>query len=195
MDDAGHAVMRTFTSEGTETTSYSIDNEHYYITDLTTGQVTITPETFGEIIVDDEGDDIIHYRHDNQDVYLHATVDEMEDMIVMDGLDEDQNEVNAFIYRSSPWNSFVVDGENNDILSVIEMDFDTVINNTFESFYESGTFETDSVSHNQNGALISDFDNINVVDFIEGEVVEASETYVYTERTYDSVTAMEVVAY
>lgn len=36
-DDAGHEVERIIDSEGTQTTSYSIDGEHFYMTDLVTG--------------------------------------------------------------------------------------------------------------------------------------------------------------
>ena len=94
-------------------------------------------------MVDEDGDDIVHYRHDGEDVYLFATVDVAEDMIIMDGLDEQQNEVNAFIPRSAPWNTVVVDGQDIDILNVLASDFDTVIEGTYESIYDMGEFALD----------------------------------------------------
>lgn len=187
-DDAGHDVTRTINSQGTQTASYSIDGEHYYITDLTTGVVTITPETFGEIMVDEDGDDIVHYRHEGQDVYLFATVDVAEDVIIMDGLDEEQNEVNAFIPRSAPWNAVAVDGQNQDILNVLAAEFDTEVNGTYESIYQAGTFELDQADHNQNGEeIIEAFASPIVEEF--DTVYDMDEHYYYTERTYESVTA------
>lgn len=69
-DDAGNYVTRTFTSDGTETVYYSIDDEHYYITDLTTGQVTVAPETNGDIIVASDGSNIAHFRYEGDDAFV-----------------------------------------------------------------------------------------------------------------------------
>lgn len=164
-DDDGNEVVRTFTSEGTNTVTFAmVDGEHFYSTDLLTGEVTITPETYGEIIQDAEGDDIVHYKHDGADVYLYATVDVETDMIVMDGLDEEQNEVNAYIPRSAPWLVQAIDGNDESIIEIIHSDFDTFQEGNYSSVYPMGTFEDDIIDHTQSGD--------DLIEFHSGETLE-----------------------
>jgi len=130
-DDEGHEVIRTFSADGTRTYSYSVDGTHYYMTDLVTGIVTITPETYGEIIEDD----IIHFVYEGESAYLAIGIDEDLDAIVMDGLNENEEVLEAYIYRSTPWTSTVTDINGNDVMNVIASEFDTIINDTFDSAY------------------------------------------------------------
>lgn len=180
----GHEVTRSFSADGTRTYSYSIDGTHYYMTDLVTGEVTITPETYGEII---EGD-IVHFVYEGQESYLAIGIDEDLDAIVMDGLDENANVLDAYIYRSTPWTTTAEDINGNDVMTVLAADFDTVINNTFNSAYLGGAFAFDEVDHTQNG------ETVLVVGGTENGSAETvytgiTEWYTYTERTYDSVMA------
>jgi len=101
------------------------------MTDLVTGIVTITPETYGEIIEDD----IIHFVYEGESAYLAIGIDEDLDAIVMDGLNENEEVLEAYIYRSTPWTSTVTDINGNDVMNVIASEFDTIINDTFDSAY------------------------------------------------------------
>merc|ERR1719389_363919 len=175
-DEMGH--------EGTRTYSYSIDGTHYYITDLNTGAVTITPETYGEIL----DDDVFHFVYEDVSAYLEIGIDEDTDSIFMEGVDEESNFLEATIYRYAPWISDVVDQSGESIINVIESDFDEVINATYESFYAEGDFASAAVDHPQGG------DSIIVVtgtalEETEGVYQGITEVYTYTERTYDSVMA------
>merc|ERR1719389_1365782 len=183
-DEMGHEVTRTFTAQGTRTYSYSIDGTHYYITDLNTGAVTITPETYGEIL----DDDVFHFVYEDVSAYLEIGIDEDTDSIFMEGVDEESNFLEATIYRYAPWISDVVDQSGESIINVIESDFDEVINATYESFYAEGDFASAAVDHLQGG------DSIIVVtgtalEETEGVYQGITEVYTYTERTYDSVMA------